>query len=57
MKVESWLTDDDAARLWKVCHGELPESFATDNELKEFHRVLLIIANTKLETTKDRVIH
>lgn len=57
MKVESWLTDDDAKRLWKVCHGELPESFATDNELEEFHRVLLIIVNTKLETTKDRVIH
>ncbi len=47
MKVESWLTDDDAKRLWKVCHGELPEAFASEDELKEFQRVLLVIANDK----------
>lgn len=57
MKVESWLTDDDAKRLWKVCHGELPESFATDNELEEFHRVLLIIANDKNRVFDKNVLH
>ena len=50
MNVESWLTNKDKERIWKVVHGELSESFVTDNELKEFNRVLMIII-------KKRIIH
>lgn len=57
MNIDSWLTDSDAKRLWKVVHGELPESFATDNELEEFHRVLLIIANDKNRVFDKNVLH
>lgn len=45
---ESWLTDDDIQRLWKVCHGELPEVAATYDEMKEFERVVMHTAMIKM---------
>lgn len=40
MRVDSWLTEEDAERCWKVVHGELPESFATAEEIDELSRVI-----------------
>ncbi len=57
MNVESWLTDEDKERVWKVVHGELPESFITDNELREFNRVIMVAALMKANPIEKRVIH
>ena len=57
MNVESWLTDEDKERVWKVGHGELPESFITDNELREFNRVIMVAALMKANPIEKRVIH
>jgi hypothetical protein len=57
MNVESWLTNEDKQRIWKVVHGQLPESFITDNELKEFNRVLMVAALMKMNLNGKRVIH
>lgn len=48
MNFETWLTEDDAMRLWAVVHGELPDSAATDAELVEFERVVMYSAMIKL---------
>jgi len=57
MNIESWLTDEDKERVWKVVHGELPESFITDNELREFNRVIMVAALMKTNSIEKRVIH
>ena len=57
MNIESWLTDEDKERVWKVVHGELPESFITDNELREFNRVIMVAALMKTNPIEKRVIH
>lgn len=45
---ETWLTDEDAQRLWNVCQGNLPESAATHEELVEFERVVMHAAMLKM---------
>lgn len=45
---DTWLSEEDAIRLWKVCHGELPECDATLRELKEFERLITKIAMVKI---------
>ena len=57
MNVESWLTNEDKERIWKVVHGQLPESFITDNELKEFNRVIMVVALMKINPNGKRIIH
>ena len=53
MKVDSWLTDEDAIRCWKVAQGELPESFATVDELEELARVMEeIVAEPKFKRNR-----
>jgi len=48
MEFESWLTEDDVDRLWRVVHGELPEVAATSDEITEFHRVVTHAAMIKV---------
>jgi hypothetical protein len=45
---DSWLDADDVDRLWKVVHGELPETAATADEIDEFHRVVTHAAMLKV---------
>lgn len=47
-RFDSWLNADDVDRLWKVVHGELPETAATADELDEFHRVVVHAAMLKV---------
>ena len=47
MTFETWLTEEDSMRLWRVVHGELPESAATDVELAEFERLVTHTAMLK----------
>jgi hypothetical protein len=46
--VDTWLSEDDCMRLWRVAHGQLPESFATADELDEFLHVIELIAARKM---------
>lgn len=39
-KFDTWLSDSDLERLWKVTHGELPLSFASSDEMNEFFNVV-----------------
>lgn len=48
MTFETWLTEEDSMRLWRVVHGELPESAATDVELVEFERLVTHAAMLKI---------
>lgn len=47
MIVDTWLDEDDVQRLWAVAHGELPEEFASGDELDEFLRVVEAVAMAK----------
>ena len=48
MTLDSWLNEDDVQRLWDVVHGELPEEFATYDEITEFGRIVMHAAMKKL---------
>lgn len=37
---DTWLTEADVDRLWAVCHGTLPEIYASVDEIDEFHRLV-----------------
>ena len=37
---DTWLTEVDIERLWAVCHGTLPEIYASADEIDEFHRLV-----------------
>jgi hypothetical protein len=41
MEFESWLSESDVERLYKVCHGELPQELASEKEIDEFTRVVM----------------
>ena len=41
MKFKTWLSDSDVERLFKVCHGELPQELASEKEIDEFTRVVM----------------
>jgi hypothetical protein len=45
---DSWLSDKDVDRLWRVVHGELPELAATADEIDEFQRVVTHAAMLKI---------
>jgi hypothetical protein len=45
---ETWLLESDMERIWRVVHGELPESFCSEDEVQEFLRVTYIIGAQKL---------
>jgi hypothetical protein len=45
--LDTWLQEDDVQRLWQVCHGLLPETAATFDEIKEFERVVMHAAMLK----------
>lgn len=38
---ETWLEEQDVERLWAVCHGTLPETAATADEIMEFERLVM----------------
>lgn len=40
MEFDTWLTEADVERLWAVCHGTLPEIYASADEIDEFHRLV-----------------
>lgn len=44
---DTWLTGDDVQRLWDVCHGVLPQTAATEDELNEFKKLVLHAAMIK----------
>jgi hypothetical protein len=48
---ETWLTEEDTQRLWNVCHGLLPETAATPDEIIEFERVVTHAAMLKMGGT------
>jgi len=37
---DTWLSDEDIERLWNVTHGNLPNSFASPEEMEEFLNVV-----------------
>jgi hypothetical protein len=45
---ETWLSKQDMERIWRVVHGELPASFMSKKEEKEFLRVINIIGMQKI---------
>jgi hypothetical protein len=45
---ETWLTEKDMERIWKVVHNELSECFVSEDECIEFSRVIDIIGKQKL---------
>lgn len=45
---DTWLSEDDVTRLWKVCHGELDQSHASLVELNEFERFVTKVAMVKI---------
>jgi hypothetical protein len=45
---DSWLDAEDVDRLWRVVHGELPETAATADEIMEFQRVVTHAAMLKV---------
>lgn len=47
MIVDTWLSEDDVQRLWDVAHGELPQEFASEDELIEFARVVEAVGLAK----------
>jgi hypothetical protein len=40
MEFDTWLTEADIERLWAVCHGTLPEIYASGEEIDEFYRLV-----------------
>lgn len=53
---ETWLDGEDVERLWKVCHGELDDSHASDEEIQEFRRLVTHAAMIKV-AGKDYLEH
>lgn len=41
MEFDTWLKEQDIERLWAVCHGTLPETAATVDEIVEFERLVM----------------
>lgn len=39
---DTWLSEEDIERVWRVTQGELSEDFTTLEELIEFQNVLLL---------------
>jgi hypothetical protein len=37
---DTWLEDADILRIWAVVQGDLPEHFATTNEIAELENVI-----------------
>jgi len=52
MAFDTWLTEDDAMRLWAVVQGDLPESAVSDAELVEFERLIMYTAMIKIGGTE-----
>ncbi len=48
---ETWLTEKDMERIWKVVHNELSECFVSEDECIEFSRIIEIIGRQKLSFT------
>ena len=48
MQFETWLTEADIERIYKVCTGELSEAHSSESELEEFSRVVDHAAMLKL---------
>ena len=46
-KFDTWLSDSDVKRLWKVTLGELPESVASSDEMDEFLRLVTHVTMIK----------
>jgi hypothetical protein len=44
---DTWLEEADIARLWAVCHGTLPEIYASGEEIDEFARLVTHAAMLK----------
>ena len=45
---DTWLTEADIERLWAVCHGTLPEIYASGEEIDEFARLVTHAAMLKV---------
>ena len=56
---DSWLEEEDVQRLWDVCHGVLPTTAATADEIKEFERMVLHAAMVKVagEDYESAAVH
>jgi hypothetical protein len=48
MEFDTWLTEADIERLWAVCHGTLPEIYASGEEIDEFARLVTHTAMLKV---------
>ena len=51
MEFDTWLEERDIKRLWAVCHGTLPEIYASGEEIDEFHRLVTHAAMLKVAGT------
>ena len=45
---DTWLSENDIDRLWKVSHGELPPAAASSDEMDEFLKVVTHAAMVKM---------
>jgi hypothetical protein len=44
---DTWLSDTDVERLWKVMQGELPQAAASSEEMDEFLKLVTHVAMIK----------
>jgi len=44
---DTWLSDTDVERLWKVMQGELPHAAASSEEMDEFLKLVTHVAMIK----------
>lgn len=48
MQFDTWLSEADVKRIYKVCTGELSDAYTSEDELSEFSRVIEHAAMIKL---------
>jgi len=46
-EIDTWLSDNDIIRLWKVIQKELPDAAASSDEMDEFLKVVTHVAMIK----------
>jgi len=46
-EIDTWLSDNDITRLWKVIQKELPDAAASSDEMDEFLKVVTHVAMIK----------
>lgn len=55
--LETWLSQRDIERIYRVIQGELPESHAGLEELREFERLVVAAAVAKRTLPGNATVH